>query len=78
MPCKEQLRTLKNELSLYRSCTASLEPKLSNKVNERLILTRGRTLVFRRQTDIGKSHTPYGGWSLRKNIDSVLSFCPGD
>ena len=32
MPCKEQLRTLKNGFSLYRSCTASLEPKLWKKV----------------------------------------------
>jgi len=31
MPCKEQLRTIKNELSLYRSCTASLEPKTLEK-----------------------------------------------
>jgi hypothetical protein len=31
-PCKEQLGILKNELSLYRSCTASLEPKVWKKL----------------------------------------------
>jgi len=44
----------------------------------RLILTYRRTLIFRRQTDIGKSSVPCGIWSLMKSIDSVLLLCPGD
>lgn len=32
--------------------------------HECVILTCGRTLVFRRQTDIGKSLAPCGIWSL--------------
>jgi hypothetical protein len=32
MPCKEQRETLRNEFWLYRSCTASFDPKLSREV----------------------------------------------
>lgn len=43
-----------------------------SRFSERLILTCGRTLAFRRQTDIGRTRAPCGIWLLRKTSTAAV------
>ena len=47
-------------------------PVPGSRFSERLILTCGRTLAFRRQTDIGRTRAPCGSWLLRKTSTAAV------
>jgi hypothetical protein len=47
-------------------------PVPGSRFSERLILTCGRTLAFRRQTDIGRTRAPCGIWLLRKTSTAAV------